>query len=115
MFDLRAGGRLLSTVPFNAGPTLLRFHPTFSSTIFVVSTTGMFGLMDVNGTTIGSAQQIPLEHGSLSAIAVAPTGDCVVLGSQQGALHLIARVEEPQVHVYAQVQRNKSVASRACL
>ncbi|KAA6420071.1 MAG: PAB-dependent poly(A)-specific ribonuclease subunit 2, partial [Trebouxia sp. A1-2] len=44
VFDLRSAPRLLNTVPFRPGSSLLRFHPKFSSTLLIGSQAGIFTL-----------------------------------------------------------------------
>lgn len=46
---MRMTPRLLSTVPFAAGPTMLRLHPRFSSTLLLASASGAFTLADAQG------------------------------------------------------------------
>lgn len=49
VFDVRMAPRMLSTIPFSLGPTLLQFHPRFSGTLLVGSGSGLFTLADVQG------------------------------------------------------------------
>lgn len=46
---MRMTARMLATLPFTAGPANLRFHPLFSSTVLVASTSGLFSLVDAQG------------------------------------------------------------------
>ena len=46
---MRMAARMLATLPFTAGPAVLRFHLLFSSTILVASTSGLFSLVDAQG------------------------------------------------------------------
>ena len=46
IYDLRATARLLSSVPFHAGPAMLAFHPKFSATLLIASEAGIFSLAD---------------------------------------------------------------------
>lgn len=58
VYDLRAGARMASSVPFNAGATLLRFHPKFSSTLLVASPNGTLTLADTGGATYNRYHQV---------------------------------------------------------
>lgn len=60
VFDLRSAPRLLNTVPFRPGPSLLRFHPKFSSTLLIGSEAGIFTLSDIQGTAPGPTYQVLL-------------------------------------------------------
>ena len=46
VFDLRAAPRLLTSVPFHGGAAMLAFHPKFSATLLIASTSGAFSLAD---------------------------------------------------------------------
>jgi hypothetical protein len=43
--------RLLTLLPFSAGPAMLRFHPAFSGTLLLASASGIFSLADAQGTS----------------------------------------------------------------
>ena len=58
VFDLRSAARLVNSVPFRPGPSLLRFHPKFSSTLLIGSQAGIFILSDIQGTTPGPTYQV---------------------------------------------------------
>lgn len=49
VFDVRQAGRALTHLPFPPGPTRLRFHPKFSSTLIVIAASGAVMLTDVQG------------------------------------------------------------------
>ena len=49
--------RMLTSLPFPAGPSLLRFHPRFSSTLLVGSASGLFTLADTQGMAMGGMHQ----------------------------------------------------------
>ena len=53
VFDVRMTPRMLSSVPFAPGPSLLRFHPRFSSTLLLASASGAFTLADAQGMSRG--------------------------------------------------------------
>lgn len=54
------------TVAFPAGPSLLRFHPKFSSTILVASSSGTFTLADTSGAAFSRYERVR-EHLSRSS------------------------------------------------
>ena len=58
VFDLRSVPRMVNSVPFRPGPSLLRFHPKFSSTLLIGSQAGIFTLSDIQGTTPGPTYQV---------------------------------------------------------
>lgn len=49
---------MASSVAFNAGATLLHFHPKFSSTLLVASPAGTLTLADTGGATYNRYQQV---------------------------------------------------------
>lgn len=49
VFDVRMAPRMLASVPFAAGPSLLRFHPRISGTLLLASASGVFTLADAQG------------------------------------------------------------------
>lgn len=59
--------RMLSSVPFAAGPSLLRFHPRISGTLLLASASGVFTLADAQGMSGGSPHHAcsARRHGSL--------------------------------------------------
>ena len=57
VFDVRMTPRMLSSVPFAPGPSLLRFHPRFSSTLLLASASGAFTLADAQGMS-GAAPEL---------------------------------------------------------
>ena len=52
---MRMVPRMLSSLPFAPGPSLLKFHPRFSSTLLMGSAPGIFCLADIQGN-ISSAR-----------------------------------------------------------
>ncbi len=51
VYDVRMTARMLTLLPFNAGPEMLRFHPAFSGTLLLASSSGIFSLADAQGTS----------------------------------------------------------------
>jgi hypothetical protein len=49
---------MTSSFAFNAGPSMLRFHPKFSSTLLVAAATGTFTLADANGGAFSRYEQV---------------------------------------------------------
>ena len=58
VYDLRGGARMATSVAFNAGPALARFHPKFSSTLVLASLSGAFTLADANAASFQRYQQV---------------------------------------------------------
>lgn len=67
VFDLRAAPRLLTSIPFHAGPAMLAFHPKFSATLLIASASGTFSLADT-----GSQGFSPTYQASTRAARVVP-------------------------------------------
>lgn len=67
VFDLRSAPRMMNSVPFRPGPSLLRFHPKFSSTLLIGSQAGIFTLSDIQGTAAGPTYQV---HTITSAVCM---------------------------------------------
>lgn len=86
--DMRAF-RALASVPFAApgGPGYLAIHPRLSGTVVVASPTGLFQIVDS-----GNPGQSVFHHvqtsSSVSALAMAPTGDYIAFGCQDGSVKL---------------------------
>jgi hypothetical protein len=51
VYDVRMTPRLLTLLPFTAGPAMLRFHPAFSGTLLLASASGIFSLADAQGSS----------------------------------------------------------------
>lgn len=58
VYDLRSAPRMTASVPFPAGPSLLRFHPKFSSTILITSSSGTFTLADTSGGAFSRYERV---------------------------------------------------------
>ena len=53
--------RMLTLLPFNAGPAMMRFHPSFSATLLLASASGTFTLADAQGTSrYAPTYQVPI-------------------------------------------------------
>lgn len=51
VYDVRMAPRMLTLLPFGAGPAMLRFHPAFSGTLLLASASGIFSLADAQGSS----------------------------------------------------------------
>lgn len=58
VYDLRLAPRMTASIPFPAGPSLLRFHPKFSSTILIASSSGTFTLADTSGAAFSRYERV---------------------------------------------------------
>lgn len=58
VYDLRSTPRVLTTVPFSAGPQLLRFHPRISGKLLVAAAGGAFSLVDIQGSPYAPLNQV---------------------------------------------------------
>ena len=50
--------RVTTTIPFSAGPSLLRFHPRFPGTLLLASSTGRFILSPVQAAAFAPPMQV---------------------------------------------------------
>jgi PAB-dependent poly(A)-specific ribonuclease subunit 2 len=103
VFDVRMGLRMLANLPFAAGPTLLRFHPSSysdsgsSSTLLIGSESGMFTLIDATGMGIGDMYGVDTGGDSLVSCDISPSGEIIAFGGSGGYIHLWAGSETPCV------------------
>ncbi|KAL0035268.1 hypothetical protein WJX79_009470 [Trebouxia sp. C0005] len=102
VFDLRSAPRLLNTVPFRPGSSLLRFHPKFSSTLLIGSQAGIFTLSDIQGTAPGPTYQIETEGDAITACAFSSSGEMMAFGGSGGYAHLWATSATPRVNMASQ-------------
>ena len=58
VYDLRSTARVMTTLPFSAGPALLRFHPRYSGTLLIASTSGAFTLSQTPATSYTPIVQV---------------------------------------------------------
>jgi hypothetical protein len=57
VYDVRGALRPLFSPPFSAGPTMLAFHPNFSTMLVAGSAGGLFCMMDVS-TSFAQTYQV---------------------------------------------------------
>ncbi|KAL4430743.1 hypothetical protein ABPG75_005999 [Micractinium tetrahymenae] len=103
VFDVRMAPRMLSSVPFAAGPSLLRFHPRISGTLLLASASGVFTLADAQGMTAAAMYQVETEGDLLTAAAISSSGECLAFGGSGGYVHLWAHSHDPAVNQIRQV------------
>lgn len=61
VYDVRMAPRVLTMLPFAAGPAILKFHPMFTSTFLVAANRGVFSLADAQGTSsFAQTHQVPV-------------------------------------------------------
>lgn len=78
IFDLRAMPRLLTSIPFHAGPTMLAFHPKFSASLLIASASGAFTLADT-----GCQGFSPTYQASMRSLLAPPcTSRAIACGSE---------------------------------
>jgi hypothetical protein len=58
VFDIRALPRLVGSVPFPAGPSMLHFHPKLSGTLLVASNSGVFTMASTQGGRFNQTHQV---------------------------------------------------------
>lgn len=103
VFDVRMGLRMLSTLPFPAGPTLLRFRPGYSSTLLIGSASGMFTLTDAAGLGGGEIHCVDSGGDALVSCDISPSGECLAFGGAGGYLHLWAASDEPSASIGGEI------------
>jgi len=109
VFDVRMGLRMLSNLPFAAGPTLLRFHPTAysasgsSSTLLIGSDSGMFTLTDAAGLGIGEMYGVDTGGDPLISCDISPSGEIIAFGGAGGYIHLWAGSEAPSANYTGEI------------
>eukprot|EP00727_Mastigamoeba_balamuthi_P006450 m51a1_g2425 hypothetical protein (1175) ;mRNA; f:815855-826879 len=102
LIDIRKG-RTLTPVLVPNGPTHVKFHPSFSSTIIVVTQDAQFRVADVLGDVAGSPQQqIETACAAIGAVDVATTGEAVAFGDSAGVVRVWSDRDEPRVSTYSQ-------------
>ncbi|CAL8467279.1 g6816 [Coccomyxa elongata] len=105
VYDLRLAPRMTASVPFPASPSLLRFHPKFSSTILIASSSGTFTLADTSGAAFSRYERLETEGDTITACDVSASGEEVAFGSAAGYLYLWVMgspTEPPRVNAYSQ-------------
>lgn len=61
VYDLRSTAKVMATIPFSAGPALLRFHPRLSSTLLVAASSGIFSLAQIQGAPYTPMTQVKID------------------------------------------------------
>lgn len=95
VFDCRMGLRMLNTLPFPAGPSLVRFDPVRMNALLTASADGMFQFNDATGVSIaGNLSSVSnlLEGTTLISCDVSPSGECIAFGTSAGCIHLFSTV-----------------------
>ena len=97
LFDSRMGIKLLSSIPFSNGPSILKFHPTLKSTVIACSTNGVFGMVDTSGAVSQYPETyfIDMQGDSVTSCDISTNGDCMIFGGANGYLHLWSALAEP--------------------
>ncbi|KAL4432378.1 hypothetical protein ABPG77_001677 [Micractinium sp. CCAP 211/92] len=98
VFDVRMAPRMLASVPFAAGPSLLRFHPRISGTLLLASASGVFTLADAQGLSPTAMYQVETEGDMLTSVAISSSGECLAFGGSGGYVHLWAPTHDPAVN-----------------
>lgn len=123
VFDVRMTPRMLCSVPFAPGPSLLRFHPRFNSTMLLASAGGAFTMADAQGMSgalpaAGEGSGHPAESTSAHATCLVCASFAQHLGSRAfasdraatrgtGAIRS-ATVSHPAIHLATQPAQSLS-------
>lgn len=92
MYDIRMM-RALSPLQLIIDPTFLRFVPTYSSKLAVVSQIGQFQVIEATGTTSLVMHQVQCHSSLILSFDVAATCQALAFGDSGGFLHLFATDE----------------------
>lgn len=99
VFDLRMM-QMLPPISFPFGTIALKFHPKFSSTLIIVSQTGVFQLCDVQGS-LDTIQNYHVKSHFLSSFDISSTGGVLAFGDTAGYIHLWSDSEDIKVNAYS--------------
>eukprot|EP00850_Spirogloea_muscicola_P011319 SM000070S21285 [mRNA] locus=s70:22412:31223:- [translate_table: standard] len=103
VFDVRQTARALTHVPFAPGPSVLKFHPTFSSVLLIASASGAVVLTDVQGSGLSFHQyQVDCEGDALLAADISSSGQLVAFGDAGGYVHLWGASALGRVNLFSQ-------------
>ena len=58
VYDLRSTVRMMTSIPFSLGPSLLRFHPRFPSTLLIAASSGQFLMEHVQAASYAQLMQV---------------------------------------------------------
>lgn len=97
IFDTRMGLRMLGSVPFPPGPTMLRFHPHYPTSLIAASATGMFATVETSVFAVGVIDCVNTDGDPLLCCDLSPSGELLVFGSASGYVHLVSCTEESRV------------------
>jgi PAB-dependent poly(A)-specific ribonuclease subunit 2 len=91
VYDIRTHRQQLSQIPCPYGPYQLRFHPNFTSTVFVLSSAGVFQQCDVQDLS-GHSEDIhsyPIQSDGdcVNAFDVSKSAEVLVFGDSGGFIH----------------------------
>eukprot|EP01048_Picozoa_sp_COSAG05_P007286 COSAG05_NODE_509_length_9130_cov_3.978740_8_plen_1222_part_00 len=89
VFDVRMNRQQLSQIPCMYAPYQLRFHPNFTSIVFVLSSNGVFQQFDVQGVSQNelNAYTIESEGDFVQAFDVSRTAEVLAFGDSGGFVH----------------------------
>ena len=88
VYDVRHTRRQLSQIPLSSGPYQLCFHPNFSSTVMVLSSTGSFQQCDVSGGQQDLTEyHIESEGDFVAAFDMSRSAEVLMFGDSGGFLH----------------------------
>ena len=88
VYDVRHTRRELSQIPVATQPYQLRFHPNFSATVVVLSSTGAFHQCDIGGGALDLIEyQIESDGDFVSSFDVSSSGEVLAFGDSGGFVH----------------------------
>ncbi|EFJ51381.1 hypothetical protein VOLCADRAFT_87610 [Volvox carteri f. nagariensis] len=88
IFDLRAGLRLLYSLPTAGSPSALVFHPLMPASLLVAMPSALFCLADTATGAATNLCQADMASDSLSTATISSSGELVALGGSGGYVHL---------------------------
>lgn len=88
VYDARSLRQSISSVLFPAGPSYLAFHPKFSSTLVIVSTSDIISLQEIQSESPPQTFKVNTDGSGLLSFAISSSGDFIAIGGGRGILRL---------------------------
>ncbi|GMH37026.1 hypothetical protein BSKO_04899 [Bryopsis sp. KO-2023] len=99
VYDARSLRQNISSVLFPAGPSYLAFHPKFSSTLVVASTSDIISLQEIQSDSPPQTFKVNTDGSGLLSFAISSSGDFIAIGGGRGVLRLEAASKHAAVNL----------------
>ncbi|KAK9704495.1 poly(A)-specific ribonuclease [Basidiobolus ranarum] len=100
VYDVRTM-KPLPPVPFSLGPTMIKFHPRYSSSVLVAAQGGQFQFCDIITPPIETDYQQANVNGYVNCLDISASGEFVGLGDASNVIHIWSDRDEPIVSTYS--------------